>query len=223
MENPWLNYNPTHDEPGFHTLDKAHALAFNKGMARERFKLAEHLEPFPYLGNPNAGVVVLLANPGVNEKEADTRFRLTPDEIAQNRRNLSHMDLKPGESTIHSTSVSGFESAWLKPRIRELVQATSLDQVSQGVFLANFHAYNSKSWYPIPYTFETQRYSFYLVGEALKRNSIIIMSRNLLGWFTAIPELYDYKNRVNFKSSRSVYITRGNLGTEEFERVKSRI
>ncbi len=223
MENPWLTYNPKVGEPSFHAFDKAHALAFNKGMSREEYKLAEHLEPFPYLGNPNAEVVVLLANPGVNEKEADTSFRLTPDEVAQNRRNLMHLDLKPGESTIHSTSVSGFESAWLKPRIRELVHATSLDRVSQGVFLANFHAYNSKSWYPIPFTFETQRYSFYLVGKAIERNSIIIMSRNLLGWFTAVPELYDYQNRVLFKSSRSVHISHGNLGTEAFELLTSRI
>jgi len=124
---------------------------------------------------------------------------------------------------MHSPDNPEREEEWLIPRIRKVVHETSLERVSSGLFLINFHPYNSESWYPIPFTFETQRYSFYLVSEAMKRNALIIMSRNMLGWFTAIPELYEYKNRVKFKSSRSVHISKGNLGSEAYENLLKRL
>lgn len=223
MENPWATFEPEENAPKFHDLDKAHAEAFNKGQARHEYRLTDHLEPFPYLGNPLANIFVLLANPGTSDREDSPSFRMHPMKAAQNRRNLRHEDLDSFLSRIHSPDNPELESEWLKPRIRKVVDETSHTRVSQGFFLVNFHAYHSKSWYPIPYTFETQRYSFHLVSEAIGRNALIIMSRNMLGWFTAIPELYDYKNRVTFKSSRSVYISEKNLGTEAYKELLMRL
>lgn len=223
MENPWFNFNPPEGGSRFHDLDKAHAIAFNKGMSRQEYKLAEHLEPFPYLGNPDAKVVVLLANPFATEEESLPSFRIDSEQEKQLRRNLVHLDLDSSQSKFHSPAVSLIESIWHKPRIKELVSATSLDQVAQGIFFVNYHAYNSKSWQPIPFTFETQRYSFNLVNKAIERNSLIIMSRNKLGWFTAVPDLFDYNNKVMMKSSRGVYLSEGNLGKEVFNEILNRL
>lgn len=224
MENPWLNFNPDEGAPKFHDLDKAHAQAFNKGLGtRDEHRLAEFLEPDPYLGNPLANIFVLLANPGTSDKGDRPDFRMPPMKADQDRRHLRHEDLSSFASRIHSPDYPELESEWLKARIRKVVDDTSLAQVSHGIFLVNFHAYHSKSWYPIPYTLETQRYSFHLVSEAIKRNALIIMSRNKLGWFTAIPELFDYKNRVTFKSSRSVHISEKNLGPETYKALLMRL
>lgn len=224
MENPWLTFNPEKDAPKFHNLDIAHAQAFNKGMGiRNEYRLAEHLEPFPYLGNPLANIFVLLANPGTSDREDAPDYRMHPVKADQNRRNLRHEDLDSFALRMQSPDAPEMESEWLKPRIRKVVEDTSLAQVSHGIFLVNFHAYHSRSWYPIPYTFETQRYSFQLVKEAIGRNALIIMSRNMLGWFTAIPELYDHKSRVAFKSSRSVHISEKNLGAETYKELVMRL
>lgn len=224
MENPWATFEPEENAPRFHDLDKAHAEAFNKGIeARPEYRLAENLEPFPYLGNPLANIFVLLANPGMSDKEDRPDFRMDPMKADQNRRHLRHEDLDSFLSRIHSPDNPEMENEWLKPRIRRVVDDTSPAQVSQGIFWVNFHAYHSKSWHAIPYTFETQRYSFHLVSEAIGRNALIIMSRNMLGWFTAIPELYDYKNRRTFKSSRSVHISEKNLGTEVYKKLLVRL
>jgi hypothetical protein len=223
MENPWHSFNPKGGEPKFHHLDRAHAQAFNKGQTRAEYKLAEHLEPFPYLGNPLANIFVLLANPGTSDREDNPNFQMNPVKAAQNRRNLVHKDLDSFRSRVHSPENPELESEWLKPRIRKVVEATSPEQVAQGFFLVNFHAYHSRSWHTIPYTFETQRYSFHLVIEAIKRGSLIIMSRNMLGWFTAIPDLYEYKNRIMFKSSRSVHISENNLGTINYRKLLNRL
>lgn len=224
MENPWLNFCPKENEPKFHDLDRAHVQAFNKGLeGHHEYKLAEHLEPYPYMGNPDANVFVLLANPGINKRETNPSYRTNSEYVNRNLRNLKHESADSFLSWVHSPDNPEMESDWLIPRIRKVVHETSLERVSTGLFLINFHAYNSKSWYPIPYTFETQRYSFHLVSEAMKRGALIIMSRNILGWFTAIPGLYDYKNRVTFVSSRSVHISQENLGSETYENLLKRL
>jgi hypothetical protein len=194
-----------------------------KGNEKKNYLLAEHLEPHPYLGNPAANVLVLMANPGVNDEEKNPKYRMNEKKLLQNRRNLRHEDLDSFRSRIHSPDEPELESIWFKPRVRELVEETSIDRVTKGIFLVNFHAYHSRSWHPIPFTFPSQHYSFYLVSEAINRNAIIIMSRNMLGWFTAVPGLFEHKNRFEFESTRSVYLTQGNLGKSVFKKVIERI
>jgi len=225
IKNPWQSFNPSLEEIKVHESDLPYFLGFNKGMGaregndKEQYLLAEHLEPFPYLGNPQANVLILMANPGINDKEKNPKFKMDPQKLEQNRQNLRHENLKSFKSRIHSPNNRILESEWLKPRVRELVQATSVDRVTRGIFLVNFHAYHSRSWHPIPFTFPTQHYSFKLVSEAVSRNALIIMSRNMLGWFTAIPNLFDHRNRIEFESTRSVYLSEGNLGRPNFTRV----
>lgn len=224
MQNPWLTFNPKEDAPKFHDLDRAHAQAFNLGIgALDEYKLAEHLEPYPYFGNPLAKIYVLLANPGISKRDADTSFRTNPENVIRNLGNLRHESADSFISWVHSPANPDRENDWLIPRIRKVVQETSLERVSGGLFFINYHAYNSKSWTPIPFTFETQRYTFHLVREAMKRDSLIVMSRNMLGWFTAIPGLYEYKTRVKFQSSRSVHLSQENLGAEAYQNLLNRL
>lgn len=229
IENPWLTFSPTEGEPKVHPNDLPFFKGFNKGMGsrkgsdKKNYLLAEHLEPHPYLGNPNSNVLVLMANPGVNEKEKNPKFRMNASKLEQNRKNLRHEDLESFRSRIDSPNEPEMESAWFKPRVRELVAETSVERVTRGLFLVNFHAYHSRSWHPIPFTFPTQHYSFDLVSEAVRRDALIIMSRNMLGWFTAVPGLFDHKNRVEFESTRSVYLTEGNLGKTAFKKLLERL
>lgn len=233
MNNPWLTFNPAPEAPKLHEQDAVFVKAFNNGMkssdikSKANFLLAEHLEPFPYLGNPNANVFLLMANPGVNADEKKKSFKMHPEKILQNRRNLRHEDLDSIKSRIDSPNKPELESIWLKPRVRELVERTSAQRVSNGIFLVNFHAYHSKSWRTIPVTFPTQHYSFYLIKEAIKREAVIIVGRNKLGWVTAVPGLFEYKeesgNVIEFDSKRSIYISSGNLKSKAFERIIERI
>ena len=229
IENPWQSFNPSIGDRKVHQSDLPYFLGFNKGMGarkgeeKKQYLLAEHLEPHPYLGNPLADVLVLMANPGVNDKEKNPKFKMNQQKLEQNMQNLRHENLSSFKSRIHSPDNPDLESEWFKPRVRELVQTTSVDRVTNGIFLVNFHAYHSRSWHPIPFTFPTQHYSFRLVSEAVSRNALIIMSRNMLGWFTAIPNLFDHRNRIEFESTRSVYLSEGNLGKSNFKRVVERL
>ena len=223
MDNPWLAFNPSEGQPRFHDLDRAHALSFNKARSRKEYRLAEHLEPFPYLGNPEAPILVLLANPGVSEQESQASFRMSPEELLMKRRNLTHSGLDSSEPGSVFPNAPKMESLYFDSRVKELIEETSPERVSKGLFFVNFHAYHSKSWQAIPFTFETQRYSFDLVDKAIKRGSIIVTGRNLLGWFTAVPDLYDYKYRVAFKSPRSSHLSKGNLENDAYQEILKRL
>ena len=124
IENPWLTFRPAENEPKVHPTDLPFFQGFNKGMgAREgsdkkNYLLANHLEPHPYLGNPKANVLVLMANPGVNEKEKNPKFRMNASKLEQNRKNLRHEDLESFRSRIDSPNEPELESVWFKPRVR---------------------------------------------------------------------------------------------------------
>ena len=168
MENPWIEYVNNQDEIKFHPKDRANALGFNHAMkGRNTFLLAEHLQPFPYLGRPDAPVVVLLANPGKSEAEAKKTFKLPPKKLEMANDNLLHKGIKDLRLRLHSPGHEYLESFWFKARTKQLVLNTSIENDANNLFFVNFHAYHSTSWYPIPFTFHTQQYSFALVRRAI--------------------------------------------------------
>lgn len=217
MKNPWKDFIAQKGRSKFHDLDRPHIMAFNHFMkGRKAYLLAEHLEPHPYFGNPEAPVVVLLANPGKNAQESSPKFRLSKTQKKISQENLLHR----GDFVLRYDSVDkSLESRWLKSMTRELRMDSSDKEVAENVFFLNFHGYHSKSWSPIPFTFETQRYNFYLLRKAIERNAIILMKRNVKGWFTAVPELVNHKKRYEFKSPRGVHITERNLPPGVYSKV----
>ena len=224
MENPWASYSLKNETPKFHSLDLAHALAFNRLIAgNPNYVLADYLDPYPYTGNPDANVFVLLANPGISEPQKNPDFRMHTRFTERNLENLRHESADTFISWIHSPENPEREVDWWIPRIKNVVQDTSLERVSKNLFFINFHPYNSVSWFRIPFTFPTQEYLFQLVRAAMSRNALIVLARNELGWCTAIPELLEYKGLVKFKSTRSAHVSRKNLGSEAYENLLSRI
>lgn len=220
MKNPWEEYFERSSSNKFHPRDESHALAFNIAMkTRKNFKLADHLEPFPFLGNPSAPVVVLLANPGKSRAEENKSFSYSPKKLELHQKNILHQDFSDFSSRLDSPNDRSLESPYFKQRTAQLVNITSVDKVARNVFFVNFHGYHSKSWYPIPFTFYTQLYSFYLVKRAISEGAQIIMSRNKTGWMTAVPELTNYPDIATFISPRSVHLSNKNLGIKVFEKI----
>ncbi len=223
MKNPWVHYLQQRSGDTFHDLDRKNIKAFNSAMAgRKNFLLADYLEPFPYLGNPKAPVLVLLANPGKSGKEARKSYKMPTQKLRLSNDNLLHKG-KDFSKRLESPDMPSLESKWFKARTKRLVEDTSVEAVCENLFFVNFHAYHSKSWYPIPFTFETQRYSFWLVSKAINRGAIILMSRNTIGWLTAIPALVSYKNKFEFNSSRSVHISSNNLTKKTYRKILGKI
>jgi len=140
MKNPWFEYLSRSNRTNFHPEDEANALGFNASIeGRTSLILAEHLEPFPYLGNPKAPVIILLANPGMSDKEAKRTYKISKEKLKLSNDNLIHAN----NSNLSLTLKSGkrdLESPWFQARTRKLVEKTSIEAVAENLFFINFHA-----------------------------------------------------------------------------------
>ena len=224
MRNPWQDIDVRKDSLLIHPSDLAHVDAFNNlHLKNKHYTIPYHLPPLPYVGRPEAPVLILLANPGLSDKEAKLNFKYPPKVLEENHRNLLHLPPGNFDGEDSTAPFSRFQDGWWHKRVRKLVDSTSIRRIESGLFFVNFHPYHSRSWKSILFTLPTQHYSFELVRRALKRNCIVLMSRNTEGWITAIPELSDYKNKYNFLSPRGVYISPKNLPPGVFKKVVSSI
>ena len=224
MENPWHEYFARKNKSKFHPKDEASAFAFNKtissGKNSEKHKLREDLEPLPYLGNPSAPVLVLLANPGAGGSGEEKNIPFTGKKLELHQRNLMHQQqIDDYILKFNSPDDNFLESPYFKAHTKQLIEATSVKSVATKIFFVNFHGYQSKSWYPIPFTFYTQVYTFELVKKAVFNGALIIMSRNKIGWFTAVPELTRYSNISTFISPRKVHLSEKNLKPKVFQKI----
>ncbi len=229
MNNPWFEYFNRRNESKYHPQDEKHIVAFNNAISRhkssDKYVLRRDLEPLPYLGNPSAPILVLLANPGAGGSGPEKNIAFTGRKLDLHKKNLLHQHENPSDfiDRFDSSDDNQLESPYFKKHTRQLIELTSAESVATNIFFVNYHGYQSKAWFLPPFTFPTQHYSFNLVSEAVKRDALIIMSRNMLGWFTAVPELYDHKNRAEFKSTRTIYLTQGNLKRPDFKKLLERL
>jgi len=229
MKNPWQDYFKRNFDDAYHPRDKEHVNAFNEAISThgssDKYILRKDLEPLPYLGNPVAPVLVLLANPGAGGSGPERNIKFASRKLELHKKNLLHQQESINDYVVQFESPDDnlLESPYFKKHTRQLAQATSTELVATKIFFVNFHGYQSKSWHPIPFTFPTQLYTFFLVSEAIKREALVIMSRNKLGWFTAVPNLLEYKNRIEFLNSRNIYMTEGNFRKGDFKKVLKRL
>ena len=229
MDNPWFDYFNRSSNSKYHPQDEKHIIAFNSAISlhksSDKYVLRKDLEPLPYLGNPTAPILVLLANPGAGGSGPEKNIAFTGKKLDLYRKNLLHQQESPSDfiDKFDSPDDNQLESPYFKKHTRRLIEITSAESVATKIFFVNFHGYQSKAWYLPPFTFPTQHYSFNLVSEAIRRDALVIMSRNMLGWFTAVPGLFDHKNRVKFVSTRSIYLTEGNLVKSAFKKLLERL
>lgn len=229
MKNPWHDYFVRSNESKCHPLDEQHVLAFNDSISAKKsvnkFRLRVDMEPLPYTGNPSSPILVLLANPGAGGSGPEITKNFTGKKLELHKKNLLHTHSSTYDylARFNSPKNTQLESVYLKEHTQELAKLTSIESVAKNIFFVNYHAYQSKAWYPIPFTFPTQDYTFFLVEEAVRRNALILMKRNMLGWFTAVPPLAKHKNIGVFKSSRRISMTAGNLDTPVFNEVLKRL
>jgi hypothetical protein len=229
MKNPWHEYFNRISPKKLHPQDEAHVISFNMAISsrknQENIRLRTNLEPLPYLGRPNAPILVLLANPGAGGSLQRSEREFSDRKLELHRKNLLHAQERTIDyvARFESPDDTSLESPYFKKHTKALVDRTSVESVALNIFFVNYHGYQSKAWHPIPFTFPTQRYTFFLVSRAMKNEALIVMSRNMTGWFTAVPGLFDYGNRINFESPRRIFLTEGNLRSSDYDRVLSHL
>lgn len=181
-----------------------------------------HLDqvPSPYVGNRNAPVVLLNINPGYAPEYAEAKVIRMFQQAARN--NLLHLPVEypfyPLDSSLAS-SASGY--CWWIKILGPLMERARmpLHEFSVKIFCIEYFPYHSRRYGWTGKRLPSQDYSFTLLRRLLKRKAVIVIMRGAKYWETAVPELKSYELVYKVKNWRRPFISEGNLGRRNFQKV----
>jgi hypothetical protein len=209
-KNPWLDFQIS--ESMIHELDKESVYKHNSKVDR-KYQFLSHLAPEPWIGNPAAQVLVLLANPGATANDLSGK----PQKNRNLINNLSVKNLK-GELPEYphfffDPQLRGTDGyIWYAKRFKHLIDATSQRNVAQKIMTCELVPYHSFSWKKPKDMPVTQSYTFNLVIQAIERDAVILISRGKKDWFENVPSLKKYSKYFQPASPQCAYISPKNYG-----------
>ena len=206
MSNPWVDLPLV--PPYILAGDERHVLEFN---AKVPPQLAVHLEliPEPFLGSPDAPVVLLNLNPGFDPRETrlhthDTVF------VELSRRNLLHEPLGYPFYLLDPRISASLGHQWWMRKLAAPIQAAGAAAVARRFLCIEYFPYHSTRYRALPTELDSQQYNFALARQAIARGSLIVIMRGKTNWTRAVPELSSYKYVYELKSPQNVTISPGN-------------
>ncbi len=222
MENPWhaLPDQPLYvlpdDKP---KIDTFNTIAKHKGWSTRYVRLWD--VPEPYLGRPDAPVVLLNLNPGAaGDLPPGWQSWSTQDEAAQGidtaidraRRSLLHtLDDYPFYHLDPAHHGPGYQ--WWTKHLAALIQRYGADGprlVANNLLCVELFPYHSQQFdYRIP-AVPSQQYSIHLVRQAMERDALVIQLRGRKPWDAAISALAGYPRRYYLRNWRNVFVSPGN-------------
>ena len=199
--NPWTKIpdaNPYVLESDGRSIEK-----FNR-RATARTLIHLDLLPEPFLGNPDAPVVLLNLNPGYSDQ--DILAHTEPGFMKRCRENLIHAAseypfylLDPG--------LKSPGGAWWNQRLGPVMNATSREAVAQRVLCVEYFGYHSAGYAHDQLMLPSMSYGFELVRKAISRDAVIVVMRSANRWVAAVPELDGYEKRFHLRSVQNVTIS----------------
>ncbi len=222
MTNPWLDLPA--QAPFVLPQDQERVRSFAqicdaKGADfAHKYGLQTQLFPEPFLGNPNAPVVLFQLNPGyTGEQDARRRNERSEDWWHQNdaamqecsRMNLRHESMEFPLFFLDPRLRSSPGGRYYSLRLRSLIDVFGYAKTAQSVLVVEYFPYHSRQFSALA-NVNSQRYALHLVHEAMARLACIIIMRAKRVLLTALPELANYPF-LSPNSAQSGYVSPGNL------------
>jgi hypothetical protein len=216
MANPWENL-PTAD-PYVLEIDHARVKDFNR-TTKSQHMLRLELLPEPFLGNPNAPIVLLNLNPGFSSEDEKwhkkERFK---NSILWN---LAHREAAYPFYLLDRAYSGSPGHQWWRKRLNLLIAEFGLARIASNVFCVELFPYHSESFSVACLGVESQAYGFELVRRAISRRATIVFMRSKKLWISSVPELEDYA-AYELENPRSPYITPAN-SPAGYEAIRSKL
>lgn len=222
ITNPWVDFEYSdfmvhkQDEVAFHEHNR---------IAQKNFKFIPFLTPEPWIGNPSANVVILLANPGATKENIAGQREDNPFRETLSISNLHGEKLDFPHYFLDPRLESDPGGKWWRAALGTLIKETSLNQVANSVMSLEVLPYHSGNFALPAMPITTQTYTFQLLREAMAREAFVVIYRQPEYWLENVPELEDYPHKtMDPNTTQRVWITPGNLknGFEEIiQKVKS--
>jgi len=201
MKNPWLDTPP--EAPFVLADDKEAVLKFN-ATADDASCIHTELLPEPYLGRPEAPVVLLNLNPGYDA--GDLEQHKSSYFSGKCRSNLAHETLNYPFYLL-DPKIEGPGRSWWRGRLKELLAECGDQPVAQNVLCVEFFPYHSCEFHHHRLRLDSQDYGFSLVRAAVKRRALVVLMRSQKLWCKAIPELADYQTLLRLRNVRNPAIS----------------
>ena len=201
IPNPWtaLSAEPPYQVPA----DASAIEQFNRG-ARAEHQLHLELLPEPFIGSPDAAVVLLGLMPGFSEPDRAVHAR--PSFRAAVQRNLRH-ESQPYPFYYLDPAEDGPGHVWTRQRLRPVLERVPVRQVAEQLLMVEYLPYHAQKFAHGALRLPSQRYSFALVRQALERDRPIVLMRGERPWLEAVPELARYSRLYRLRSKQNVTLS----------------
>ena len=208
LETPWAELPA--GPPFVLPCDAALVTAFNDKERQRRSdceRLQLELLPEPYIGRPDAPIVLLKSHAGYRPNDS----RLMDDENARKivRRNLLHQPLAYPFYVLDPALAWTDQAIWWRRKIRHVIAVSDERTVAENVLSIAAFPYRSFRNPALPGLLPSQDYAFALVEQAIDRNALILMGNTVRFWYDAVPRLQGYPHLFIARVARGGYITPG--------------
>jgi hypothetical protein len=223
IENPWYDLRPI--SPFVLREDEDDVLAFNEKQhqkANQDHLLHLDFIPEPFVGRPDAPVLLLGNNPGIEDRET-AAYKLTPVFASRMRNNLLHR-LSAEYPFLYldpDPNINPPDKLWWKHKLKRLLKKFGPAHLAHSILAVEFFPYMSHRYgvdsLPVP----SQEYSFSLVRNAMDRGAVIVLTRGKRRWMRKIPKLRAHPRLVTLIEVQKAPVSPGNCsgaGYQEIER-----
>jgi hypothetical protein len=199
--NPWHGLP---DRPDYVLPEDIEQLTNFNRRAKPEAYLHLNLIPEPFLGLPDALVVLLGLNPGYIDE--DDAHHKDPAFMRRSRDNLLHLD-STYPFFLLDPAITAPGRRWWERKLRHLIERFGRETIAQRVLCVEYFPYHSRRFGHHKLVLPSQQYSFSLVRDAINREATIIVMRSKRIWLDAVPELNGYKRLCQLRNAQSPYIS----------------
>lgn len=142
--------------------------------------------PEPYIGDPNAPILLLNRNPGYGDHDPRARAHPTLEEIY--RQNLLHGQSDYPFYPIGPTYAQHHKSTWWRQSLRHWIDLYGARRVARAFFCVESMPYHSTSYRSLSEALPSHRYALSLVVAKIKAGALLIVMRGYTDWSRAVAE-----------------------------------
>jgi len=194
-------------------------------------RLADHSErkihfeylPEPFLGDPDAPIVLLNLNPGYDVSDLVWHNKQLFRELSC--RNLRHEKTEYPFYLLDPRLEGSGGSSWWKAKLREPIESTSLQKVANNFFCIELFGYHSKKYGFNNRFIDSQRYALELLRKILAdEDKLIIGMRSKRLWENALKQDENvvpkrFEDIPFLKSPQNPCISRNNCPNGIFDKI----